>query len=78
MKCRSFVLLVLILNILYAAGRSTTARQIGLGWKAGFVPAPSTETDRLAALCLRNLVANEADDLGQASCSIVDAAIWKE
>jgi hypothetical protein len=61
MRYRGFVLLVWISNILYAAGGSTTARQIGLGWKAGWVPAPSTETDRLAALGLWNLAANEAD-----------------
>jgi hypothetical protein len=78
MRYRGFVLLVWISNILYAAGGSTTARQIGLGWKAGWVPAPSTETDRLAALGLWNLAANEAEGLGQANCSIANSAIRKE
>lgn len=70
------MLLIWISNLLHAVGGSPTARQIGLGWKARQVPAPSTETDRLAAIGSWNLAANGAEDR-QANCIIENAAIRK-
>ena len=49
-----------------------------LAWKSGWQPADTSQTDRLAAEGLWNLVLFDYEGHSQANCSLADAAVRKE
>jgi hypothetical protein len=75
MRCHTGV--VILSSFLVAIG-FVNAGSEQLGWKYGWQPADTSQTDQLAAEGLLNLAAYELDGHLQANCSLADAALRRE
>jgi hypothetical protein len=64
----------LLTSILFAASDASAA----LGWKAGWKPAPSIQTDLLAAEALGKLAAYYAAHPAQGNCTLENASVRRE
>jgi hypothetical protein len=51
---------------------------VDLGWKAGWSPADTSKTDRLAAEGLFKLAAYQVTGHAQANCTLANAAVRRE
>jgi hypothetical protein len=69
-----FSLACLFASIQFAASDSTTL----LGWKAGWKPAPSPQTDLLAAEALVKLTAYYAANGAQGNCTLDNVSVRRE
>lgn len=75
MRCHTSVI---ILSFFLVAIGFVNADSKQLGWKSGWQPADTSQTDQLAADGLLNLAAYELDSHVQANCSLADAALRRE